>query len=91
MSLSFHARFQPLSRFSRAIASFDSREGFEPDERVNVISPRESWRRLGTMLLDPSGQIVGDANIERAVALACEEIDEIHCLDPLPLASLGRG
>src|SRR5258705_13176501 len=60
-----------------------SRTGFENgivrleiDEHVDSVLPREAGNQLGFVLGDAPGQIVGDADIQGAVSLARQDINE---------------
>jgi hypothetical protein len=48
---------------------------FVIDEPLDAIGAGETGNGAGAMLLDPAGEIDGDADIERAARLACEDID----------------
>ena len=59
--------------------TLESREhfvaGFLPDQVVDVVFFRETFDHVVLVLPDPLDQIGGNSDIERAVALAGEDVD----------------
>ena len=50
--------------------------GFKPDQTINIVPGRKSWRSFSFVLIYPPYQIPGDAKIERPVFPAGQEIDK---------------
>jgi hypothetical protein len=51
-------------------------ERLEIDQQVDTVFPCEAGNELGLMLSHAPRQIIGDADIERSVSLAGEDVDE---------------
>jgi len=49
----------------------------EIDERLHTISLRESWYETVAVFAHAPIEVAGDADIERAIAFAREDIDEV--------------
>jgi hypothetical protein len=52
--------------------------GLEPDQPLDVVTAREAGHRMATMLVNAAHQVVGDADIERAVVPAGEHVDVVR-------------
>src|SRR5262245_53214812 len=59
---------------------------FEPDEKVHSMSRSESGNGVRSMLVHPTDQISGHADVERAVFAACKDVD-VHDGRPLVMDS----
>ena len=46
------------------------------NETVDIVFAREAGNQLGLMFRQPPREIIGHSDIERPIALACENIDE---------------
>jgi hypothetical protein len=61
----------------------DGVEGFEIDELIDAILPRETGNKLGPMFCQPPNEIVGHADIQRPIWFTRENIDKerrAYCL-----------
>ena len=64
-----------------ALLEADGGRGFsEPgleNQAINAVFPCEAGRQLRAMLRDPAFQAAGDADVERAVLAAGEDVDPV--------------
>src|SRR4029077_2940415 len=61
----------------------------EPDQTIDTVPGREAARDLFPVLVNPADQVIGNADIERPVFPAGEDIDERG--HPLPQGSFRGG
>src|SRR5215211_7577451 len=47
------------------------------DQSVDIVLPRESWYDLRSVLINPSHEIVGHADIKRATDAAGQDVDVV--------------
>ena len=67
-----------LQRFFALNGISDIREFFKPHEEMHAIAFRERRPNSSAMLLNAIYDRIGDANVERPVRLAGENIDEVR-------------
>jgi hypothetical protein len=56
----------------------DGIERFKIDQLVDLVFACEAGNQLGLMFQHPTRQIVGDADVQRPISLACEYVDKEH-------------
>ena len=57
---------------------------FKPDEPADAITLGKALGQAIPMLRDAAAQVIGDSNVERAIATACENINGV-------VSSMGLG
>src|SRR5690606_24170640 len=86
----FPATVPLLQQLFALNGSFDAVMGLKPNQNLAAVLLGETWHERFAMLVDAAHEIVGDADIERAVLAIAHHVNEVHARPPRADCSTSR-